>query len=101
MALLILIGLAIYFLPSMIGAHKRNAVAIFALNLFLGWTLVGWVLSLVWALTEDAPTIIAMPAIQYAESRICADCRSPLHTGQKFCQVCGTRIAWKQIDTSA
>ena len=33
--------------------NKRNKMAIFALNFFLGWTLVGWVVSLVWSLTVD------------------------------------------------
>ena len=49
------IGLLIilYFLPSIIVRNKRNASAIVALNLFLGWTFVGWVISLVWALTKD------------------------------------------------
>lgn len=53
--LLILGGLALYFLPSIIGSGKANAGAIIALNLFLGWTFVGWVVALVWALTNDAP----------------------------------------------
>jgi hypothetical protein len=61
----VLILLAIYFLPTLIGSRKRNAGAIFAMNLLLGWTLVGWVVSLVWALTQDAP-IIAVPVIQSA-----------------------------------
>jgi|SRR5208282_1226598 len=48
-----LVGLGFYFLPSMIGNQKRNAGAIFMLNLFLGWTLLGWVIALVWACTKD------------------------------------------------
>ena len=32
---------------------KGNVVAIGALNLLLGWTLVGWVVSLVWSLSKD------------------------------------------------
>ena len=43
----------VYFLPAFIGRNKRNATAISVLNLFLGWTLVGWVVALVWALTKD------------------------------------------------
>jgi hypothetical protein len=49
------LGLAIYFFPSYI-AHKRNhknLVAIFALNLLTGWTFIGWVVALVWALKND------------------------------------------------
>lgn len=51
----ILVALALYFLPSFVGSGKRNATAIFLLNLFLGWTLVGWVAALVWASTSDDP----------------------------------------------
>ena len=43
----------IYFVPAVVARGKRNFGAIFALNLFLGWTLIGWVGALVWALTKD------------------------------------------------
>lgn len=45
----------IYFLPTIIGFEnkKKNAQAIFALNLFLGWTLIGWVIALTWSYTKD------------------------------------------------
>jgi len=41
----------IYFLPFYISAYRDhpNSVAIFLLNTFLGWTLIGWVISIVWA----------------------------------------------------
>jgi len=44
-----------YFLPFAIAFHKKraNTGAIFALNLFLGWSLIGWVVALVWALKEE------------------------------------------------
>lgn len=49
------LGLAIYFLPSILGfsAKKDNKFAIFLLNLFLGWSLIGWVVALVWAVSKD------------------------------------------------
>jgi uncharacterized membrane protein len=43
----------LYFMPTLTGWHKKNVAAIFALNLFLGWTFIGWVVALVWALTKD------------------------------------------------
>ena len=49
----IIILLAIYFLPFMVGYNKKNATAIFILNLLLGWTLIGWVVALVWATTHE------------------------------------------------
>lgn len=46
-------GLLFYFLPSVIGRRKKNATAICLLNLFLGWTFLGWVGALVWASMKD------------------------------------------------
>lgn len=47
--------LAIYFLPAIIASHRRhrNKTAITVLNLFLGWTFIGWVIALVWAYTAQ------------------------------------------------
>jgi uncharacterized membrane protein len=51
--ILAVLAFVIYFFPSWVGRRKQNATAIFAFNLFLGWTLIGWVGALVWALTVD------------------------------------------------
>lgn len=47
----------IYFLPSLIALIRKhhNRYAIFVLNLFLGWSFVGWVVSLSWGLTRVEP----------------------------------------------
>jgi Superinfection immunity protein len=51
--LLVLFSVFTYFIPTYVGRKKRNFAAIFVLNFFLGWTLVGWVVALVWAVTKD------------------------------------------------
>jgi len=40
----------VYFFPWLVSWCRRhnNSLAIFVLNFFLGWTLIGWVASLVW-----------------------------------------------------
>ena len=52
--LLLVVGFAAYFIPTIIAFKKErdNKVSILALNLLLGWSLIGWVVSLVWALKE-------------------------------------------------
>lgn len=47
--------LFIYCLPAVIAAmkKKKNTAAIVLLNLFLGWTFIGWVVCLIWAAIED------------------------------------------------
>jgi len=48
-------GIYIYFFPSVIAKsrNKNNYWAIFVLNFFFGWTLIGWVGSLIWAVTNS------------------------------------------------
>jgi hypothetical protein len=50
---IIIICLFIYFAPTIIGWNKKNVGAIFMLNLFLGWTFLGWVVAIIWAFTVD------------------------------------------------
>ncbi len=58
--LLIVVLSAFYFLPFIIGYNKKNAIAIFTLNLLLGWTLIGWVVALVWALSNDKEPVVVI-----------------------------------------
>ncbi len=51
--LFLIIIVALYFLPSVIGYNKKNGNAICMLNLLLGWTVLGWIVALIWAMTKD------------------------------------------------
>jgi hypothetical protein len=52
-------GFVMYFLPSILAfaRHKRDTTAILLLNFFLGWTMIGWVVALVWAVKTDVPVV--------------------------------------------
>lgn len=54
-AVILVAGLALYFLPSIVANHRRhrNLMPILIVNLFLGWTLLGWVVALAWACFEE------------------------------------------------
>jgi hypothetical protein len=47
-------GFVIHFLPTIIAGNRRaaNFWWIFVINFFFGWTLIGWVIALVWALQD-------------------------------------------------
>ena len=51
----IMVLFAVYLLPSVVASsrHHRNSNAILVANLFLGWTLLGWVICLIWASTAN------------------------------------------------
>lgn len=54
--LAIAIGGALYFLPAIIAGARgmKNALSVFLLNLFFGWTGIGWVGALCWACAGTA-----------------------------------------------
>lgn len=49
-----------FFLPTVVAMARRHrsAGAVFALNLLLGWTFIGWVVALIWALTSQRPVYL-------------------------------------------
>jgi hypothetical protein len=96
-------SLFIYFIPTLV-AHsnkKQNITAIGMLNFFLGWTLIGWVVALVWAVSKDAvlvqqvapatpqqaaaPRPLAPPA---PAQKKCPDCAELVLAEAKKCRFC-------------
>jgi hypothetical protein len=59
----IVFGVCILFLPTGVAKIRNhpNTLAIFVLNLFLGWTFVGWVAALVWACITPVPHFAHIP----------------------------------------
>lgn len=91
--LVLAFGLGIYFLPAIKAyqENKTNRQAILILNLFLGWTLVGWVVALVWACTRnDSHHPVAAGAGFTAV--LCAACGKYSPSGSPFCGQCGKRV---------
>ena len=56
---LIVVGLAIYFLPALVAKKRRHphVAAILVVNIFFGWTLLGWVGCLAWSLIQSQPRV--------------------------------------------
>lgn len=58
MGYVVVIGVfALYWLPTIHAASNKhhNITAIFLLNIFLGWTVIGWIAAMVWSATKPPP----------------------------------------------
>lgn len=51
--LTLLIAVLIYIIPSIISWNRKRGTGIAALNILLGWTVIGWIIALIWALSAD------------------------------------------------
>ena len=49
------IGLAIYFVPVIVAYIRKhnNTIPITIMTIFIGWTFLGWLAALLWALNSD------------------------------------------------
>ena len=83
--------LLLYFLPAIIGRDKRDATSILLFNLFLGWTGIGWLIALVWAVSaEPCPRVHMIPVA--VAGRYCCRCGSAALPGAQFCTACGCTV---------
>ena len=49
-----------YWIPTLLAYHwnHKHRLAILVTNFFLGWTMIGWVVALVWAVKADIPAVV-------------------------------------------
>lgn len=55
LAFVVILCSFIYFVPTIIAYCRghRNTLAIFLFNLFFGWSLLGWIIALIWAVYKE------------------------------------------------
>ena len=90
--------LCLYFLPTIIAAarKKTNLMAIFLVNLFLGWSVIGWVVALVWAVSTERVDQMRfshpIAAANQQQVRYCTTCGKYDQSGGRFCAHCGAAL---------
>jgi Superinfection immunity protein len=85
----LLLATLLYFLPTIIGHNRHNAGGIFLLNLLLGWTVIGWVVAMVWACSAETRLPVVVVA---GPGRFCTQCGSLSGPGARYCSACGRMV---------
>lgn len=83
----------LYFLPTitaLVLQHENAIAGIFLVNFFLGWTIIGWWVALIWAVAAhksfEARTVPA------SSGRFCSRCGMLSPYGAHFCSSCGRAV---------
>ncbi len=79
-----------YFLPTILARHKADFMGIFLVNLFLGWTVIGWFVALIWAGSTE--TYIPVRMVPVSAGRFCSQCGALSPSGAHFCGTCGRAV---------
>ncbi|HEY6946157.1 MAG TPA: superinfection immunity protein [Candidatus Acidoferrum sp.] len=97
--IVMLVSLFLYFLPAFLARKRSDFTSILLLNLLAGWTFIGWIIALIWALSSERqrqvpaqPVAAPPPQPPAAGSFFCNACGKPYSAGARFCTSCGAAL---------
>ena len=87
----VIFAVLLYFMPTIVAMVLReDPLVIFLVNLFLGWTIIGWFAALVWAVAaRNALQIRQVRTVPASSGRFCSQCGTLSPYGAHFCSACG------------
>lgn len=85
----LLIVAIIYLIPGLNASSRKHPSAggIWLLNIFFGWTVLGWLIALIWS-ASGSPTSAPSPSTHVK----CPDCREFVLKEARVCKHCGCRL---------
>ena len=98
----LIIFVPLYFLPTIVAAKRnhQSSGGIFALNLLLGWTMIGWIIALVWSCSavyhSDSTSNTTNPTTQ--NKSLCPYCRANVDPQARKCPHCAEWIESQRIN---
>ena len=89
MWLLMLLAVALYFIPTIVAGYRHHSslFLILVLNTLFGWTMLGWLLLLIWASFGDQYSTWSRP-----QEKKCPYCAEHIKAEAIKCRHCGSDL---------
>jgi hypothetical protein len=87
------VGVLLYFLPTIVAAMRRlrNLAPIVVVNVLLGWSVIGWIIAMVWAVSTQVvgtPPIASTPRTRTPATKRCTRCGEYSLSTARVCAFC-------------
>ncbi len=103
--LTLIFSLVLYFIPAFIATARDlpNQGSVWVINIFLGWTFIGWVVALAMSVVGNRPTTQFRPPnasgppapakVATRATKKCPDCAETVLSDAHVCKYCGHHFA--------
>jgi hypothetical protein len=90
----VIFAVLLYFMPTIVAMVLReDPLVIFLVNLFLGWTVIGWFAALFWAVAaRNELQIRQVRTVPASSGRFCSHCGAVAPPGTQVCANCGRAV---------
>lgn len=90
----LILAVSLYFVPAMVAIGRRhvNALPVFLTNLYMGWTVLGWIAALIWALS-NAVSAAPATAAAYAPTSSPSSVPMPASKAGKYAMIAAAVFA--------
>lgn len=94
---LLLLLVVVYFIPCWVAINRNHnsQMAIGVLNILLGWTVLGWIIALVWSCTSNVKVTAAVQ-----KTRRCPHCAETIHPEATRCKHCQADLGGAPLQCS-
>ena len=86
----------LYFAPTITAIRREHAnrTSIVVVNIFLGWTLIGWVVALAWSYSAkpEASPVGSSKSTDWPPARRCPFCAEEVRVEAIKCKHCGSEL---------
>ena len=86
----LIITTLLYFLPTIVARNRSDFAGILLLNLLLGWTVIGWIVALIWACASEGP--VPVRYVPVSSGHFCSRCGTLSPARTHYCAACGRAV---------